>query len=54
MSEKQSDPFFAEIRETAVGTFEVTIPIRNIKYEGWKRGDTLKITAAKIDLPKEE
>ena len=52
MVNELSEPFFGEIRETAVGTFEVTIPIRTIKFEGWQKGDTLKITATKLEPKK--
>ena len=45
-----SDPFFAEIRVTSVGTFEVTIPINTIKFEGWKKGDKLRLVGKKVRL----
>ena len=47
------DVFFATVRKTVAGSYEITIPIRNIKYEGWKEGDDLKVFAMKV-IPKSE
>jgi hypothetical protein len=45
---EMSDPFFANIRKTNADTFEVTIDINIMRFEGWKEGDTLRLIAQKV------
>ena len=49
-----NNTFFATVRKTVPGTYEITIPIKNIKFEGWEEGDELKVFAVKITPPKKE
>ncbi len=47
-----SEIFYATIRKTVAGTYEITIPIKHIKIEGWEEGNELKVRANKV-VPKE-
>lgn len=46
--EELSDSFFADIRKTKVGTYEITIPIEIIRFEKWKKGETLKLMGRRV------
>ena len=48
-----SDAFYVKVRKTEIGTYETTIPIKVIRFEGWKHGDELRIIAEKIKMKKE-
>jgi len=43
--------FLATIRKVG-GNHVLTIPIKNIKFEGWEVGDELKVVAKKVEFKK--
>jgi hypothetical protein len=44
------EEFFADIRDSGAGTFEITIPIRIAKAMGLQVGSRLKVLIKKSDL----
>ena len=53
MENEYSDAFYATLRKTNAGTYEVTIPVRNIRFEGWEEGDELKLIAKRLKKKEE-
>ena len=53
MNDKMCDPFLAELRDSGNGTFEITVPMRTVNFEGWSKGTLLRVIAEKVE-PKEE
>jgi len=51
---EENNPFYATVRKTVAGSYEITIPIKHIKFEGWEEGSELRVTANKVTPKKEE
>ena len=49
MDDKYSDAFYVLVRKVSQdGSYVVTLPKKNVEFEGWNEGDNLKIIAKKV------